>query len=86
MQKILVMETNASGLRSEASGWTYENADFVKIDEHIGRSLGLGPNEPYPSYECPLKALADGWKLLAPPKRITGPDYRYFIYWWFTKD
>ena len=87
MQKVLVMETETNSLRSTAQGWTYEDADYIDIHKHIGLSLGRHPSDRYPTYDCPMKALADGWKLLVPPSgEFVISSNKTFYTWWFVKD
>lgn len=93
MQKILVMHTERPDLRGKADGWDWEDGDEVMIDKPIGLSshwkdqeykkFGLWPS--VACYDCPLKALADGWKLLAPPVD-TGTRDELNWEWWFVKD
>lgn len=80
-QKILIMSTPSSDLRSEAEGWTCEDGDLV-------RSVGMdhddiwrvGAPKEFHAYAAPLLAIGDGWSLLAPPtKEEDGWT------WWFTK-
>lgn len=81
MQKVLIMSTRAASLRSEAVGWTYEDADLVRPGD-IGNTPAP---DPYARHPTPMHALADGWRLLAPPMRQqSGP----FVEWelWFVKD
>lgn len=89
MQKILTITTLDSDLRATSEAWGWENGDFVDIDKPIGLS---GSGKAPPAYDCPLKAIGDGWKLLAPPvkdywKVPLGNEPPTVIYeWWFTKD
>jgi hypothetical protein len=87
MQKILIMSTKHSGLRSEAIGWTSESGEKVieawenltvktDTDGHPIRNrndMFIGYVGAYrcPCYPTVLHALSDDWKLLAPPKDIS---------------
>jgi hypothetical protein len=85
MQKVLTMTTNEGHLRSAAEGWSAEDADPVRPG-HIGNTPGF-PG-PY-SYETPLHALGDGWRLLAPPQSFWltinngDPDETTVERWWW---
>lgn len=86
MQKVLIMSTQTSDLRSEAIGWSAEDSNLVRPGP-IGNSPGF-PG-PY-SYPTPVHALADGWRLLAPPTQFDvksgNGTVRREWEWWFTKD
>lgn len=88
MQKVLVVMTNGGDLRSDIEGWDAEDADLVK-----GQPRWKVLNMRVPSYESVLHALADGWRLLAPPSKIKdmtidGAIVAVHEYheWWLVKD
>jgi hypothetical protein len=62
-QKLLIIETERPTVRDKAIGWTHEDSSLVKPG-HIGMT---GAPRPYYSPDCVLRAMSDGWKLLAPP-------------------
>jgi hypothetical protein len=85
-QKILVMSTKRSDPRSEAIGWSAEDGDVIVPGRPIGESPGF--RGPY-SYDTPMHAIRDGWRLLAPPKEyqqeyLSGARAEWE--WWLTKD
>jgi hypothetical protein len=86
IQQHLAMTTQGTTwLRSEAVGWNAEDPSrFVPGGGHdnIGRSPG------YPAhytYSTPLAALADGWRLLAPPEKFTERGHE-LMFWWFVRE
>jgi hypothetical protein len=86
--KVLVMSTESASFRSEANGWGADDASTVVPGKPIGLSPGYKGNY---CYDCPLRAMADGWKLLAPPTTTYYPanehrqSYSETV-WYFTKD
>lgn len=79
MQKILIIVTDYNDLRSPTIGWDREDGDLV--------AKGLCKNldqEPRIIYDTPLRAIGEGWKLLAPP--TPHPQKECTWRWWFTKD
>lgn len=99
MQKILKMSTNGDSVRSTAHGWGAEDGDIASND--IALAMESNSNyrsskdvpvgmihwyKGYCTYPTPLHAIADGWKLLAPPscseEYIAMKEYS----WWFVKD
>jgi hypothetical protein len=104
MQKVLTMVTQGAGqgaLRDQAVAWDMEDGNKVKetAEKYSGRKsvlfehkdIGLVNRGIYPTYSCPLAAIGDRWKLLAPPRDITDifaqgqTNYDYFE-WWFVKN
>jgi hypothetical protein len=88
-QQLLIMETDDSDLRSHASGWSAE--DGCTVVPRVGASPG--PRWHY-SYDCPLFAIGDGWRLMAPPtayieKQFRGPKDDVVEVerweWWFER-
>lgn len=82
-QKILTMITLQPNLRSSAEAWGEEDGDKVIMNKEIGFSDCY--RGPY-SYACPLFAIGDGWRLMAPPVEIK--DYTEGVDawdWWFEK-
>ena len=90
-QKILFMFSDSSGIRSEATGWSAEDPNrfheaaakspFVNLHDHSKIGL-IGGDKSFHCYGAPLLALADNWKLLAPPTMITKGIWE----WYFTKE
>lgn len=79
--KIMIVETDGKGLRSKVIGINWEDTTFLLKDKHIGFTP-CGPS--FYNIEkdiTPLHILADGWKLLSPPKVAIGGAYAE---WWFT--
>lgn len=87
-QKVLSMSTTAPNLRSEAVGWTYEDSARV-VPGPIGCTSSLN-GAPFHAYDCVLRALNDGWKLLAPPERQpwTNSEGQESVEWtwWLVKE
>lgn len=95
IQQVLTMTTKRPDLRSEAIGWSAEDPSKLKWGQPIGMTPGFG--ERY-SYETPMHALADGWRLLAPPEegerrvedRADDGTPRELVYdetsWWFVRE
>lgn len=85
-QQVLQMSTWGSSLRSEAWGWSGDDASLFDVRKGTGLSLSWDPrrNGSY-SYETPMHALALGWKLLAPPARYR-ENGRDAYDWWFVRE
>lgn len=88
VQQHLMMTTQGdSGLRSGAIGWSAEDPNrFVAGGGHDRIGLSPGFKGRY-SYSTPLAALADGWRLLAPPETLPSDDHpRPAHFWWFVRE
>lgn len=97
MQKVLTMATERDSLRAAAIGWGAEDPDQwerakIRPAPHAPLNLwdadriGLVP--PYQGmyrYGSVFQALADGWKLLAPPIKYLEGDVECWE-WWLTKE
>ena len=92
IQQVLTMETQGYSLRSEAIGWGAEDPRGAHPTKPVGICGAMwhrpgefstqpnrGSNQGI-SYPDPLRALADGWRLLAPPTE--GADHWE---WWFVR-
>lgn len=79
LQQVLCMSTERIGLRSEVVGWSYEDPSCYR-GEPVGRNRSW--SGPSPNYPHVLAALADGWRLLAPPD-VSNPKE---IEWWLVRD
>src|SRR6187402_2793475 len=82
-QKILKILTSRRSLRADAYGWNAEDGEVIQQEKHIGLSDGF---RGFCCYDCPMKAIGDGWRLMAPP--ITLPAYingQDYYEWWFEK-
>ncbi len=77
MQKILILNTTDSHIRSKAHSWHWEDGDFIDLNNSIGFSSS-GPSPWCPP--TPLHAIGHGWKLIAPPFH-TKNSWE----WWFEK-
>lgn len=91
-QQVLIMSTIGSSVRSSAVGWTMEDASIARSEVNFGHSrkhrdigkiLAVHPGSNY-SYEAPLFALADDFKLLAPPSLVDKERNEYE--WWFVRE
>lgn len=92
-QSVLIMTTERNSLRAEVVGWTYEKSSNVRPD--MEKPIGISSIDRsqvlrYPTYDCPVRALANGWKLLVPPTSFTwkndeGKEFTNFE-WWFVKE
>ena len=72
MQKVLVMTTVGSDMRSEAIGWSaedgYEASEQFRATGRIDYDVGsVMSYTGFHLYMTPVHALGDGWRLLAPP-------------------
>lgn len=97
MQKVLAMTTKGGDLRSDVDECSMEDGDLVvwSSSRYPDAPIGLTPS-PTGKYwpKTPLHALADGWKLLAPPATVKNDDgsvYRNddgstYYTWWFVRD
>lgn len=100
-QKVLVLETRMSSLRSEVIGQSYEDGDEVgkafreyankyptKEQVPVGLISGI-TRAGVPHYDTVLHALGDGWKLIAPPETLSHTDgYQQPMTtyeWWMVK-
>ena len=95
IQQVLTMETEGYTLRSEAVGWGAEDPRGAHPSKPVGicGSMWHRPGEfntqPMREenagfcYPDPLRALADGWRLLAPPTEGVGADQWE---WWFVRE
>jgi len=99
-QSILRMSTSGFGCRAKATGWCLESGleamlemhrrgDGVKKDRSI--AVGLLPSQKPVLYPTILHALADGFKLLAPPTKdvlmgATDEAATYEWNWWLVRD
>jgi hypothetical protein len=82
-QKILVITTLENSLRSKSDSWDWEDANVVDMAKPIGLS---GAGKSPPCYDCPLKAIADGWRLMGPS--VVENDYAPGVVgytWWFER-
>ena len=75
-EEVCILSTERSSMRAEVVGWTHENPALVKPG-HIGMT---GAPLPYAYYTTVMHALADGWRLPAPP--ITEDDETV---WWLVR-
>lgn len=80
-QKLLVVATATESLRHQIHSWDEEDSGL-----YVPGPIGLTPTSKYPArYDTILHAMADGWKLLAPPRKLewtSGEEYE----WWLVKD
>lgn len=78
LQQALIVSTIGPTLRDAAFGWTCEDPSGFVPDREIG--ITPGARFPY-TYGTVLAAMADGWRLLAPP---VGADDEYE--WWLVRE
>jgi hypothetical protein len=76
-QAVLVIVTERDSIRAEAVGWGHEDGRNVVP----GKPIGFTPAGHGTLPDCPLRALGDGWRLLAPPV-ASGAEWE----WWFVRD
>lgn len=81
VQQVLFMETEHPGLRAAAIGWGGEDPsqDEARI---LAAPVGMIRSFIPVAYPDPLRAMADGWHLLAPPRELEGGTAE----WWFVRD
>ena len=90
-QQILTMSTYGSSLRSEAFGWSMEDGSNIKIDQSI--PIGLASKDRSKAlhnlkfnYDCVVRAMADGWRVMAPPTDfILGASEICCYEWWLER-
>lgn len=93
MQKIITLETCSPSLRHEVVGWGGEAADLYVPH----RPIGLTPCLHFTAYKTVLEAMADGWKVMAPPRDVSFDRTKVndgmvikekipYFEWWLTKD
>lgn len=100
-QSVLRMSTSGSNIRDKATGWRLECGLVAMLEMHKQgddlRSNSLIAVKDIPSskptlYPTILHALADGFKLLAPPTKdelMSASDCVSAVYewnWWLVKD
>ena len=98
-QSILTVSTVRNSLRDEIVGWTLEQSKNVDTEQaqeylvkypgsggwkHIGLSGGIAGYRDV-HFDCVLRALAYGWKLMAPPTEYKEGKTTMYE-WWLTKD
>lgn len=67
VQQQLFLTTERASIRSDVGGWGAEDPALVDPDPRKPIGLSRSWDGSYPSYGTPVHALADGWRLLAPP-------------------
>ena len=78
VQQVAMLVTDHADLRSTVTGWTFEDPRIVRH----GRSIGHTPSpHDIPRYDCVLRALADGWRLLGAPE-AAGDEW----VWWLGRE
>lgn len=80
MQKILLLMTTHSDLRSEVQGWNCEDSSLYVKDKPIG----MTPSPTSFFYKSVLEAMADGWRLMGPPVRSLINEVEVYD-WWLEK-
>ncbi len=81
-QQQFQIDTRKPNFRSEAIGWDCEDPSLYSR-EPVG--LNFNWEGRIPMYPHVLAALADGWKLLAPPTKQEGASYETWS-WWLVRD
>ncbi len=79
LQLVLCVETERPTLRADIIGWSAEDPRKV-----VEGPIGWTRRGELPEYDCVLRALADGWRLLGPPtpQAYIGSTCD----WWLVKD
>jgi hypothetical protein len=95
-QSVLRMSTSGPGCRAKATGWCLESGLEAMMEMNRRKScsiaVGLIPSRRPVTYPTILHALADGFKLLAPPTMdvlSTASDCESATYewnWWLVRD
>lgn len=67
----LSLQTERHSVRAQVVGWDHEDPRLVQPGP-IGRTP---PPRPTYTPDCVLRALADGWRLLAPPVHEEGDGW-----------
>ena len=84
IQQVLTIETTGQNLRSEAIGWGAEDPRGAHPSKPVG-ICGATWSRLTPCgyrYPDPLRALADGWRLLAPPVQCDVGIWE----WWLVRE
>lgn len=83
-QQILCLITESQSLRSIIVGWdNIQDPNLVIWGEPIGKAKSIPTN----MYDCVLRAMADGWRLLGPPQRsVNECDHSVCFDWWMYRD
>lgn len=72
-------------MRSEFEAWSsVENSRNRFLSQYC--EIGLVESDGFPRYQRPIDALADGWRLLAPPTRLDDVGTIKQYDWWFVKE
>jgi hypothetical protein len=84
MTQVAYISTKRPDLRSEITGWTYEDSDLLVWKAREGRFfIGFTPSpKDIPNYSCILQMLNGGWKLLGPPVKDEWNEWD----WWLTRE
>lgn len=97
IQQVLTMDTQGGTLRSGAYDWIAEDPRGAHPTKPVGicGSMWHEPgqhnltrrsrNGSY-SYPDPLRALADGWRLLGPPSFTPDNEVPLSHEWWFVRE
>lgn len=68
MKQIMTLFTVRGSIRDEIDGWgSAEDPRLMRADKPIG----LSPSCRAPYYDCVLRAMHDGWELLAPATKTS---------------
>ena len=62
-QQVLNVGTIQASMRAPIDALTEEDPGLYVV----GRPIGFTPSPRFPRYKTVLEAMADGWRLLAPP-------------------
>lgn len=85
-QMLLTMSTERCSVRADAVGWSCDDSSLYAHGQPVGLTPAPQFNYCYPNV---LAAMADGWKLLAPPMLpeldAPGDDWKEWR-WWLVKE
>lgn len=86
MQQILVMETENNSPRSPCVGWSFYDGSNVNpnMDVPIGvsdinKELAFHRHCKETKYDCVLRAMANGWKVLSAPSFISNRTFIWHL-------
>lgn len=79
MQQVITLETTRKSLRAEVTGWSTEDPSNYNRDVPIG----LTPEANIPHYKTILEAMADNFRLLCPPIKVSNT---FIFEWWLVRD
>lgn len=95
-QTVLVLSTRKSDLRSEVIGWMIDSGAIAYAELARRKKAGQEPNKvnvglipgclDWYAYPTVLHALAEGFRLLAPPTEYKKNNETEYSEWWLVRE